>query len=156
MPAALHVAAIGKLQLLAVGDAERFLQGVHAVIDRVLVGGQPVDDLLGGQQPLLAVEVGVGIDDPAAGELQEAVLHLGQLLLELVLLGVGAGDGADAAGDQRLPAVAVLHAGVPAELRRRGRTGLTMSDSRKALPARVHFSGSSFCRCSASVSQVPG
>ena len=115
VPPALRLGAVGDLQLLALGHAQRLLQGVDPVVDRLLVGGEPVEHLLGGHEPLLAVDVGVGVDDPAAGVLQEAVQHLLDLLLELVLLGVGAGDGADAAGDQRLPAVAVPHAGVPAE-----------------------------------------
>jgi len=87
---------------------------VDPLVDHLLAGQKPIEDFLGGDQPLLPVDVGVRIDDPAARELQQAVLHLLDLLLKLVLLRVGAGDGADARADERLSAVAVPHGRLPA------------------------------------------
>ena len=107
---------VGNLEFVPVVYAQRLLQGVYPVVDQLLLLQQPVGDGAGGRDALFPVDVGVGIDDPAAGELQQAVVDLADLPIELLLLLVGSGDGLDAAGDQRQPAVVVLHGGVPALL----------------------------------------
>ena len=42
---ALGIHAVGQLPLVAVGQAKRFLDGVDAVVDQRLVGGEPVEHL---------------------------------------------------------------------------------------------------------------
>ena len=106
------------LQLLALGDAERFLQGVDAVVDRPR-RLEPIDHLLGRRGFAFRGRRWRPDRRPSRGrDCKQPVLDLQRSPLELVLLGVGGGHGADAGGDQRLAAVAVLHGRVPTLLGR--------------------------------------